>query len=138
MGNVTKTGPKTEAGKFRVSLNAWKGGTHNPTNEYVSRIPKEVQELYSWFKELTGEEREFLFEMKGMYGALKGNLINGKFPEKVISGEPLSKTELEQFKLLVDLLDRAHKMKYGEKKVNIHADLKDIRDAMFNDTGSSQ
>ena len=34
---------------------------------------------------------------------------------------------------MIDALEKAHKMKYGEKKVNINADLKDIRDAMFDE-----
>ena len=131
--NQNYTGPTSDVGKFRTSLNSWKGRDSSPTNKYMHRIPEEVRNLYSWFKGLTKDDREFLFELKGIYEVLKGNLQNSKFTEKVMSGEQLSRTELEQIKLMIDALEKAHKMKYGEKKINIHADLKDIRDAMFDD-----
>ncbi len=120
---------RSEVGKFRVSLNSFKNKDSNITQ--FRRIPPEVRELFSWFKALTKNEREFLFEMKGVYEVLKGNLLNSDFPKKVESGEKLTKTELDQFKLMIDTLDKAHKMKYGEKKLNVTASYKDIRDAMF-------
>ena len=125
------TGPTSELGKFRSSLNKFTGHDSNPWRS--KRIPKQVTELFTWYKALTKDDKEFLFEMKGIYQVLKANLVNSSFTEKILSGEKLTRTELEQFKLMVDIMDKAHKIKYGEKKININADLKDIRDVMFQD-----
>lgn len=123
---------RTELGKFRVSLNAWKGGSK--TNLYLNkRIPPEVIDLYDWFKGLTEKDRDFLFELQGIYDILKANLLNGEIPKKVLSGEKLSRTEMEQFKLLVDITEKHQKMKYGEKKININLSYKDVVDRMFPD-----
>ena len=123
------TGPISEIGKFRSSLNSWKG----KGNFYLDRVPQEVKDLYTWFKGLTTNDRNFLFELQGIYDVLKANLLNGDIPKKVLSGEKLNKTELEQFKLLVDITEKHHKMKYGEKKVNINLTYKDVVDMMCPD-----
>ena len=120
---------RTPEGAFRSKLNAWRDNDTNTAR--WKKIPKNVRELYTWYKCLTKEDREFLFELKGIYEVLKGNLQNSKFTEKIESGEALNRTELEQIKIMIDALEKAHKMKYGEKRVNINADLKDIRDYMF-------
>ena len=129
-----QTGPTTEAGKFKVSLNAWKGGDHSPTNEYMNRIPKDVKEVYTWFKKLKITEFEYLFDMKGIYEGLKGNTqLNEDIQRKLMTGEKLSSDERDQFRLLVEILEKLQKLEHGEKRLNINADLKDIRDAMFPD-----
>ena len=122
---------RTPEGAMRVKLNSWRDSDVNEARR--RKIPQTVIDLYNWYKGLTKDDREFLFELKGIYEVLKGNLQNSKFTEKIESGEALNRTELEQIKIMIDALEKAHKMKYGEKKVNINADLKDIRDAMFDE-----
>jgi len=126
------TGPKTELGKFRSSINAYKG---HDSNEWRNKqIPKKVRELFSWYKGLSVHERDFLFEMKGIYEALKGNLQNNKeFADKLLSGEPLKSSEREHIKLLIDSLDKLQKHTHGEKKVNINVDVRNLRDSLFED-----
>jgi len=125
------TGPITDVGKFRTSLNSYTG---NDTNESRQRkIPQEVKNLYVWFKNLTKEDREFLFEMQGIYDILKVNIQNSGLRQKVESGELLTRAERDQINMMMEALEKAHKMKYGEKRVNINADLKDIRDYMFDE-----
>ena len=131
------TGPKTELGKFKSSLRSYKGYDTNTWRE--KRIPKIVRETYSWFKELPLDEFNFLFDMKGIYETLKGNLqMNKDVQEKLMSGEKLSRDELDHFKLLTDILEKLQKLHHGEKHVTIKADLKDIRDLMFDDSRTDE
>ena len=124
------TGPTSELGKFRVSLNAYKG--HDSNTYRNRRIPQEVRDTYAWYKALSTGERKFIFEMKGIYEVLKGNYHNNKeLSKKILNGKQLDPIELKQFELLVNILEKLQKMEYGEKHININADIKDIRDAMF-------
>ena len=119
------TGPKTEEGKFKCSLNNYKGKDSNPWRQ--SKIPKTVIELYTWYKFLPTEERKFLFEMKGIYDVLKANLQNNEdLTNKITEGKKLSMQEISQFQLLINTLEKLQKLHYGEKRINIEISAKDL------------
>ncbi len=125
---------RTPEGKLRVSLNSWKGGKHSPSNKHMHKIPESVKELFTWYKEITVKERNYLFEMKGIYEVLKGNTQNNEILlDKIKNGKPFSPLELEQFKLLINTLEKLQKLEFGEKRINVNASYKDIRDRMFPD-----
>lgn len=121
---------RSEIGNFRSSLNSYKG---KDSNDWRSKqIPQEVKDLYSWFKALSKGEREFLFEMKGIYEVLKGNMQNNQeLLEKIQTGKKFTPLELEQFKLMINTLEKLQKLEYGEKRVNVNVSYKDFRDLMF-------
>lgn len=51
--------------------------------------------------------------------------------EKITNGINLNEDDLNIIRLLKDTLQSSHKMKYGEKKLNVHATYDQIRKAMF-------
>ena len=120
---------RTPEGKFRVSLNALKKRElrSNPQDYYNKIIPTKVKELFSWYKNLTLEERNFLFEMKVIYEVLKANLQNNEdITKKITDGTKLSMQEIAQFQLLINTLEKLQKLHYGEKKINIEISAKDL------------
>ena len=125
-------GPKTDLGKFNVSLNRWKGESGRGFD--VENIPPKIREMYSWFKSLSKSDSNFLFEIKGIVEVLKGNMMNNKtFLEKCERGIQFSKIELEQLGLMANLVEKFQKLKYGEKKIVAHVDVRNLRDTLFED-----
>ena len=51
--------------------------------------------------------------------------------EKVEKGLPLTRREIAFFKLLKETLVDLHKMKHGEKKINVNVGYQDIQEMMF-------
>lgn len=109
---------RTEIGRFKASLNNLKK-PGEPT-KFPRKIPKELLEIYYWAKGYSKKDLDSLLELKNIYEILKTHMVNGKLKEKIISGEPLSKSEVEEFKLVVEILEKTYKLKYGEMKTVHH------------------
>ena len=119
--NTPKITAKTPIGKFRRDLGKF-------TRE---RIPDELLDLYDWYKGMDTREINYVLELKNIYGVLKTNLLNSLY-EKFSKGEQPTKAEVEQIKLVVDIMEKSHKLKYGDKKVIEHiVTAKDVRKQVF-------
>ena len=119
------TPPKTEIGKFKqnLALNKYKG----------KDIPKELVELYDWYRCISKNEIDYLLELKNIYGVVKGGILKVLLA-KSESGVGLSRTEIDQLRLAVDIMEKSHKLKYGDKKTIEHAvTVSDIRRQMRSD-----
>lgn len=127
------TGPTTEIGKFRAGLNSYTGKDSNTWRAKHRVIPQEIREIYEWCKGYNTKELDVLKELKDIYTAMKTNLLEGELAQKIKSGEKFSAGERDQLRIVIDLLEKHHKLKFGEKKLNINVSYKDIRDRMFED-----
>ena len=124
--SLVKTGPTTELGKFRVSLNALKHGRK-------SQIPPEHIELFQWWKSLDKKEINELLELKNVSFLIK-QLMLPAILQKIMSSEQLNKKELDTLRLWKETIVDLHKLKYGDKKVIEHqVTVADIRRQMMSD-----
>ena len=134
IGEIAKelsTGPKTELGKFRASLNALRG---YPSNPYADKIPPEIRELYEWIKGYDTKQLNELLELKNMYSVLKDASVPTLL-QKVINNEQLSKKDLDTFRLAMEMLVNSHKLRFGDKHIVEHKiSVEDIRKQMMSDT----
>ncbi len=124
---------RSEIGKFKVSLNSYKGKDSNTWRARHQAIPQDIKDIYEWCKGYSTKELDVLKELKDIYIAMKTNLLEGELAKKIKSGDKFTAGERDQLRILIDLLEKHHKLKYGEKKLNINASYKDIRDMMFPD-----
>lgn len=114
---------KTETGKFIRDVRHFKR----------SRVPKDLLELFDWYNQLNTKEVNYLLELKNMYNVLKDLSIK-TVVQKMESGKNLNQTEINQFRLLIDIMDKSHKLKYGDKKVIERVvSIEDIRKQMISD-----
>jgi len=130
-----KGGPKTKIGKLKVSLQP------NATPSVDSIAAKAVgfdgtkeklQAYHNFVSFVLGHPIKTLTEierLEGMMGMMEINF--NKIVERLEKGEELSDKDRKNMFLVKDTLVDIHKLKYGEKKININADLKDIRDLMM-------
>lgn len=126
IANEIKTGAKSNIGKFRRDLNFF---SRDKIKEYDPRL----LDLYDWFKSLNSKEINYLLEMKNIYTTLKSTALPA-IMARLQNGEVPNKRELETMKLLVDTLDKSHKLKFGDKKVIEHAvTVADLRKQMSSD-----
>ena len=124
--SIIKTGPTTELGKFKVSLNALKDGKR-------SRIPAEAMEVFNFWKSLDKKQINELIELKNFSIILKEITIPAII-EKVTLNEQLTKKELDTLRLWKETIVDLHKLKYGDKKVIEHqVTVADIRRQMMSD-----
>lgn len=128
IGNVPKITAKTPIGKFRRDLGKFSR----------EKIPNELLELFDWYKGLDTREINYVLELKNMYSVLKDISIK-KLIEKQESGKGMSQTEINQFRLLMDIMEKSHKLKYGDKKIieNIIS-VKDVRAAIYSENLSKK
>lgn len=123
---LIKTGPTTEIGKFKITLNALKDGKR-------SRIPPELMELYNWYKSLDRNEIDELIELKNMSFILK-QVTMPAILQKLLNNEQLSKKELDAIRLWKETIVDLHKLKYGDKKViESKITYEDVRKQIFSD-----
>jgi hypothetical protein len=125
IGEAPKPSAVTEIGKFKRNLNL---------NKYKGKdIPDELIDLYDWYRCLSKREVDYLLELKNIYQVVKGGMFKVLL-EKAESGKGLNRTELDQLRLAVDILEKSHKLKYGDKKVIERVvNIDDIRRQMFSD-----
>lgn len=129
IGNAPKTGPKTEIGKFRSSLNAVRGNKSNKAAD----IPKDIREIYEFFKPFNTKEINQLKELKNLGQALKV-LSLPSLIQRLKHGEVPNKREMELLSLLERTLVDSHKLEFGDKRVIEHnVTVSDIRRQMMSD-----
>ena len=110
--SIVKTGPTTELGKFRVSLNALKDGKR-------ARIPPEAMEVFNWYKSLDRKKLNEILELKNVSFILKQIMLPAIL-QKIMNNEQLNKKELDTLRLWKETIVDLHKLKYGDKKVVEH------------------
>lgn len=137
-----KTGPKTKIGKLRNSLHGVKRKNCtviNPESMAAKAVgfdkSKERLQAYHNFVSFVLEQPiKTLSEIERLEGLLAMMEISfSKILTRLEAGESLSDKDRKDFFLMKDTLVDLHKIKYGEKKVNIEIKYKDIRDQMFPD-----
>ena len=133
------TGPKTRIGKLKSSISHYKYGSQSrPWESLAGEVvkfdnSKKKMEAYhafvSWLKQQPMRTLNEIERLETLLGVLEINLST--IIAKQEKGKELTDDDRKQMLLLKDTLVDLNKIKYGEKKINIHADLKDIREAMF-------
>ena len=121
------TGPRTEIGKFRSSMNAVRG---NRSNKFMD-IPKRVRELYNFFKDKDTKQINQLMELKNLAQTFKALSIHSII-ERLELGEVPNKREMDLLRLWKETLVDTHKLEFGDKRVIEHnVTVSDIRRQMM-------
>lgn len=135
------TPPKTKIGKLRNSLHALKyvngAGQINPNSMAAKAVgfdgsKEKLKAYYDFVCFVLGTPLKTLTEierMEGLLAIMEKNLV--EILQKQAEGKPLTDKDRKDMFLVKDTLAELHEMKYGKKQINVNADLKDIRDAMF-------
>lgn len=151
IGEIAKkcaTGPKTEMGKLRCSMNAIKKGSqlNQLGDSKMTLILKKYGRQFENTKKKVEEMEAFkmIFDTFGTKGMneiesmldvikiLKTDLA-GRAMEKISLGVPLDSEDLKTIKILKESIESSHRMKHGVKHVSLTADLKDIRQMMLDE-----
>lgn len=136
--NVQRTGPTTKIGKLRNSLHSFKYGSSirkdSPVAKFVGfdGTKKKLQDYHNFVSFVLDQPIKSLSEierLEGMLAVLEKNLT--EVIERQDAGQPITDKDRKDMFLMKDTLAELHKMKYGEKRLNVTASYKDIRDAMF-------
>ena len=126
IANEIKTSAKTPIGKFRRDIVKF-------SREYIEQRSPELLELFDWCRALDTKQIDYLLELKNIYSVLQQSELPAIY-QKLIHSEPLSKRDIETFRLLKDILVESHKLKYGDKKVIERiVTYEDVRNAIFSD-----
>ena len=129
LANEIKTGPTSEIGKFRTSLNAVRG---NKTNKY-NNIPPKIRELYNFFKQYNSEEINHLMQFKKLIQLFE-EISFPAMVERMEKGQVPNKREMDMLRLLKESYVDVHKLEFGDKKVIEHqVSVHDLRKQMFSD-----
>lgn len=140
------TGAKTETGKMMVEVgtraikksNGWTDASR------VKKLMKEAGVDFSvmekaieqrnlfeiWLRGFNTKELNEIERIDSLIQILETDVSN-RVMEKLTMGVPLEEEDMKLIRLLKDTLVDSHKMKFGERHVNISADYKDIREMMF-------
>lgn len=147
-----KTGPTSEAGKFRASLNAIKHierayGKRSVRMQELNEVMKDMgleypkveealslkKQFISWIKSKTGEELSEIQKLETIIDLLDSDM-SMRVMHKLKEGIPLYDEDLKLIRLLKETLETTHRMKFGDKHIHAHLSYDDIRKAMFDDT----
>jgi len=118
-------GSKTFGPNMRIKEHAGKGGKSVSKLGIKKRtlsmfkkenVPEELQDLFDWYKSLDMKQVDYLLELKNIYGVLKGGIMK-KLLENAESGKTMNHSDLAQLRLAVEIMEKSHKLKYGDKKV---------------------
>ena len=142
IANTPNPGPTTKIGKLRNSVHSVKQSTPNitiinPDSMAAKAVgfngTKEKLQAYHNFVSFVLEHPiktlSEIQRMEGLLAVMENNLMN--LIKKQEDGESLSDKDRKDMYLMKDTLVDLHKIKYGEKRLNVNASYKDIRDAMF-------
>mgnify|MGYP001594513347 CR=1 FL=1 len=93
--------------------------------------------LTSWINSMKSTELHEVIELENLALFLK-QTESQRIWQKIHNNQELTKTDLEYVRLISDIIINLHKLKHGERRVNINTDLKDFREMVFNaDTGDN-
>ena len=138
IGNIQHTGPTTKIGKLRNSMHALKTGASIREDSTVAKAvgfdktKDKLQAYYNFVSFVLDQPIKSLSEierMEGLLAVMENNLMD--LIKKQEEGQSLTDKDRKDMFLMKDTLVELHKLKYGEKKLNITASYKDIRDLMF-------
>jgi len=148
---MKSTGPTTEMGKFRASLNSSKELTKYTNINQMGdslvckmmkeagvdfSIPKKALELRNlfviWARYYNGKELSEIQQIDQLIQIIDTDMSQ-RVMEKLNMGIALDDGDLKLMRLLKETLESSHRMKFGEKKVNINVGYNDIRKMMFPD-----
>jgi hypothetical protein len=93
--------------------------------------------VYQWVSCKSGRDLKEIFELENMFALLKGTTEDIIYKRVVERRGEFSKEDLAHFRLLKETLVELHRLKHGEKKVNVNVGYKDIRELMFGDNNKS-
>ncbi|KKM60924.1 hypothetical protein LCGC14_1536920 [marine sediment metagenome] len=146
-----QTGPKTEIGKFKASINAakWSKAIIKDQNGKKSLITKmmeeagidfskvedalEKQNLFTiWAKSKSTKDLTEIQRLDTVIRILESDTAV-RAMDKLEKGLPLDDSDLKLIKLLKESLESSHRMKFGDKHLHAHASYDDIRKMMFDD-----
>jgi hypothetical protein len=123
IASAPKTSARTPVGRFFRDLPKFSR----------DRVPPELLDLYDWCKSLDTKQVDYLLELKNLSQVLKTSMIPPLI-DKLSHGETLNKRELDTLRLLKDILEASHKLKYGDRKViEKIVTIEDVRKAIFSD-----
>lgn len=145
IGEISKeksTGPRSQIGKLRNSLHSYNPNTPNITKVNPDSMAgkavafdgskEKLQAYHNFVSFVLGQPIKTLSEierMEGLLALMETNL--GEIAIRQDKGESLTDKDRKDMFLVKDTLAELHKIKYGEKRLNVNASYKDIRDAMF-------
>ena len=144
------TGPKTDLGKLKCAVGIRKH--RNPKmmridqkgETQITRMMKKAKIKFSvlgkaiearnmfeiWVRGKTMKELTEIQRMDSIIQILDTDMSQ-RVMEKLEMGISLEEDDIKLIRLLKETLESNHKMKFGEKRLNVNADYKDIRDLMF-------
>ena len=134
-----QNGSNTKIGRLKQSVSGVSPITVNVNpNSMAARAVgfdgtvEKLQAYHNFVSFITGYSVKTLSEierMEGLLAIMESNLA--EIIKKQEEGGSLTDKDRKDLFLVKDTLTQLHEMKYGKKMININADLKDIRDAMF-------
>ncbi len=146
-----KTGPTSEIGKLKCSVNAVKYlGNAKQLNQHgdskITQMMKkagvnfskvedaiEKRNLFTIFiKSKSVDELTEIQRLDTVIQILESD-IAVRAMKKLEEGIPLSDEDVRIIKLLKETLEASHKLKYGDKHLHAHVGYDDIRKMMFDD-----
>ena len=138
-----QTGPKTEIGKVKNSLNAVRSGaTSKLLDEAIELVGikfKKASEALAvktvfaaWWKSKSGEDLTEIAKLDQVIQILDSDM-SIRAMGKLEKGIPLDEDDIKLIRLLKDCLSTSHELKFGKKNLNVHANYDDIRKMMFDD-----
>ncbi len=139
--NTPNVGPTSQIGKLRNAMHGTKVQSNpkyiNPNSMAAKAVgfdgtKDKLQAYYNFVSFVLGHPIKTLTEiqrLEGLLAIMETNL--GEITKRQNNGEPLTDKDRKDMFLVKDTLAELHKIKYGEKRLNVNASYKDIRDAMF-------
>jgi len=145
-----QTGPVTPEGKLIVSMNPIKRISKNQQRDQFNKLAlsrklmeeagvdfskvksalKKRNLFEIWIRKHNGKELSQITKLNQVIELLEADM-NVRVMPRLEKGIPLGPCDVKLIRLLKECLESSHKMEFGEKKVNINASYKDIRDMMF-------
>ena len=87
--------------------------------------------VHNFVKSLTANQLREVLELENMYGLLKGEVDDILYEKLLRQKGELSKNDYVKIRLMKEILVDLHKLKHGDKHVNVSVGYKDIQDMMF-------
>ncbi len=142
------TGPTSEIGKFKSSLNTTKlkipDNLNRNGDSLLTKMMKEAGVDFSkadkameqrnlfviWAKSKSVKELTEIVRLEQIIQILDTD-VSMRAMRKLEKGIPLDEDDVKIIRLLKDCLSTSHELKFGTKKLNVNASYEDIRQMMF-------
>lgn len=113
--------------------------TREIINAGLEQLPKRLKKKYdnldyfnsyvSWVKMHSAKDLREISDLENMLIVLKTEIAT-VFKKRVEKGSEMSKLDLKKFEVVIDLLAKLYKLKYGEKHISVTADMAEIQKIM--------